>query len=291
MEREQRTDRFTALEDYFSGYEVYDPAHSKIGKVEDLFVDENHEPEYVSVKTGFLGTKSTLIPWQIVEVRDEEQRLVVAADKDAVKGGPAFNDQEITSEYENEVHSYYGLEGTRASEDRGRYGAYFRHSEGEHPGEVRSDMRMGDTETEEFRRHGNDQEGLRQAESDLENEDELRVPRTEEELRVGTREREAGAGNMRKRVRTNREHLEVPTRREEVTVDRVPVEADAAKAEIGGNEISVPVTQEEVVVEKRPVATEEIRIRKDVVEHTEVLEEDVRHEEINVEDETIQRNR
>ena len=96
---------------------------------------------------------------------------------------------------------------------------------------------------------------------------------------------------MRKRVRTNREHLEVPTRREEVTVDRVPVEADAAKAEIGGNEISVPVTQEEVVVEKRPVATEEIRIRKDVVEHTEVLEEDVRHEEIDVEDETIQRNR
>jgi hypothetical protein len=42
MEHEQRTDRFTALEDYFSGYEVYDPAHSKIGKVGDLFVDENH---------------------------------------------------------------------------------------------------------------------------------------------------------------------------------------------------------------------------------------------------------
>ena len=145
MEREQRTDRFTALEDYFSGYEVYDPAHSKIGKVGDLFVDENHEPEYVSVKTGFLGTKSTLIPWQIVEVRDEEQRLVVAADKDAVKGGSAFNDCEITSEYENEVHSYYGLEGTRASEDRGLYGGHFGHSAGEHPSEVRPGTRLGDT--------------------------------------------------------------------------------------------------------------------------------------------------
>ena len=89
MEREQRTDGFTALEDYFSGYEVYDLARSKIGKVRDLFVDDNDQPEYVSVKTGFLGTKSTLIPWQIVEVRDGEQRLVVA-DKDAVKGGPAF---------------------------------------------------------------------------------------------------------------------------------------------------------------------------------------------------------
>ena len=96
MEREQRTDRFTALEDYFSGYEVYDPAHSKIGKVGDLFVDENDQPEYVSVKTGFLGTKSTLIPWQIVEVRDGEKRLVIAADKDALKGAPAFDDREIT---------------------------------------------------------------------------------------------------------------------------------------------------------------------------------------------------
>lgn len=122
MERERRTGGFTALEDYFSGYEVYDPARSKIGRVGDLFVDENHEPEYVGVKTGFLGTKTTLVPWQIVEVRDGEKRLVVAADKDAVKGGPAFDDRKITPEYEKEIHSYYGLEGTRASEDRGRHG-------------------------------------------------------------------------------------------------------------------------------------------------------------------------
>ena len=216
MEHEQRTDGFTALEDYFSGYEVYDPAHSKIGKVGDLFVDENDQPQYVSVKTGFLGTKSTLIPWQIVEVRDEEVRLVVAADKDAVKGGPAFNDREITSEYENEVHSYYGLEGTRASEDRGLYKGHFGHSEGEHPGEVRSGTRMGDAETGEFRGRSNDQEDLRQAASALENEDELRVPRTEAELRAGTPEREAGAVNMnmRKRVGTDRERLEAPTMRE-----------------------------------------------------------------------------
>lgn len=183
----------------------------------------------MGVKTGFLGTKYTLISWQIVEVRDGEKRLVVAADKDAVKSVPAFDDErEITPEYESEIHPCYGLEGTQASEDRGRYGAHLGRSEGEHPGEVRPGMRMGDTETGEFRGHGNGQEGLRQAESDL--EDELRVPRTEEELRADTREREAGAVNMRKRVRTDRERLGVTTRREEVTVDRLPVEADAAKA-------------------------------------------------------------
>jgi uncharacterized protein (TIGR02271 family) len=215
--------------------------------------------------------------------------LVVAADKDAVKGGPAFDDREITPEYENEVHSYYSLEGTWASKDRGLYDGHFGHSEGEHPGEVRPDMRMGDTETGEFCEHGNNQEDLRQAASSV--GDELRVPRTEEELRAGTREREAGAVNLRKRVRTDRERLKVPTRREEVNVERVPVKADPGKAEIGDDEVSVSVTEEEVVVKKRPVAKEEIRIRKDVVEDTVVVEEDVRREEIDVEDETVQRNR
>jgi stress response protein YsnF len=40
------------------------------------------------------------------------------------------------------------------------------------------------------------------------------------------------------------------------------------------------------VVEKRPVAKEEVRIRKDVVEDMEVVEEDVRREEIDVDDQT-----
>jgi hypothetical protein len=52
---EERTDRFTAMEDRFAGYEVYDPAGEKIGKVDDLFVDETDQPEYIGVKMGFPG--------------------------------------------------------------------------------------------------------------------------------------------------------------------------------------------------------------------------------------------
>jgi len=122
-----------------------------------------------------------------------------------------------------------------------------------------------------------------------EHADELRVQRTEEKLRAGTREREAGEVGVRKTVRTERERMEVPTRHEEVTVDRVPVEDEVSETEIGDDEISVPVTEEEVVVEKRPVAKEEIRIRKDVVEDTEVVEEDVRREEIDIDDQTTRR--
>jgi uncharacterized protein (TIGR02271 family) len=150
-------------------------------------------------------------------------------------------------------------------------------------------MSMGDTESGEFREHGLTDEGVNQSRGDdLEDEDELRVQRTEEELAAGTREREAGALNVRKRVRTDREQIEVPTRHEEVTVERVPVSEGtaASEAQIGDEEVSVPVTEEEVVVEKRPVVKEEVRIRKDVVEDTEVVEEDVRREEIDVDDQT-----
>jgi uncharacterized protein (TIGR02271 family) len=79
--------------------------------------------------------------------------------------------------------------------------------------------------------------------------------------------------------------VEVPTRREEVTVERVPVEGEASETDISEDEIIVPVTEEEVVVEKRPVAKEEVRIRKDAVEDTETVEEDVRREEVEVDDE------
>jgi uncharacterized protein (TIGR02271 family) len=285
MDHEARSDRFTEVEDRYAGYTVYDQDYEKIGKVDDLFVDDNDSPEYLGVRMGFLGTRSTLIPFQIARVNDERQVIEVAAEKETVKNGPTFDDdREITPDFENEVYSYYGLEHTSVMDGRGAYGDYYGEESGG-PG-----MAMGDTETGEFREHDRESEGLRQPGSDLEDEDELRVQRTEEELRAGTREREAGSMKVRKRVRTDREHIEVPTRYEEVSVERVPLEGEASEAEIGEDEVRVPVTEEEVVVEKRPVAKEEVRIRKDVVEDTKVVEEDVRREEIDIEDETERRN-
>jgi uncharacterized protein (TIGR02271 family) len=284
---EGRSDRFTAIVDQYSGYTVYDPDGDKIGKVDDLFVDENDQPEYIGVKMGLLGTRSTLIPWEMVEVREADSSMIVSADDGHVKDGPTFDDdREITPEFENEVYSYYGLQQSGSSEERGTYAGY---SSGD-SGEVGPGMREGDTESGEFVGHAEDDEGVAQTSgSDLEDEDELRVQRTEEELAAGTREREAGSMRVRKRVRTDREQVEVPTRREEVSVERVPVSGEASEAEIGEDEVVVPVTEEEAVVGKRAVAKEEVRIKKDVVEDTEVVEEDVRREEIDVEDDTERR--
>jgi uncharacterized protein (TIGR02271 family) len=262
---EERSDRFTALEDRFAGYAVYDPAGEKIGKVDDLFVDQSDEPEYIGVKMGFLGTRSTLIPWDAVSTADEDGRTItVDTDKDKAKNGPTFDDdREITPEFEEEVYSYYGLSRSNPTEESGAYDGYYAEDAAQTAG-------VADR-------------------TDLSEEDELRVQRTEEELAAGTREREAGQLKVRKRVRTDREQIEVPTRHEEVSVERVPASGEATEAEIGEEEVVVPVTEEEVVVGKRPVVKEEVRVRKDVVEGTETVEEGVRREEIEVEDETRRR--
>jgi len=251
-----RTDGFTAVEDRFAGYTVYDSNDEKIGKVDDLFVDGNDRPEYIGVKMGFLGTHSTLIPFEMATVDDERKTIVLSTDKETAKNGPSFDDdREITSEFEIEVYSYYGLQQSGSTEERGTYSDYSGTTNG----------------------------------TDVDERDELRVQRTEEELVAGTREVEAGSMRVRKRVRTDREQIEVPTRHEEVSVERVPVSGEATEAAIGEDEVVVPVTEEEVVVGKRAVVKEEVRVRKDVVEDTEVVEEDVRREEIDVEDDTSYR--
>jgi uncharacterized protein (TIGR02271 family) len=287
LERQARTERFTEVEDRYVGYTVYDQHYEKIGNVDDLFLDESDQPEYIGVKMGYLGTRTTLIPFEMARVNDARQTIKVAADKETLKNGPTFDDdREITPQFENEVYSYYGL---RRTQTIGNTGSYYS-DEGTDAGTVGPGMTMGDTETGEFREHAAHDEGIHQSRGDdLEDEDELRVQRTEEELVAGTRQREAGSIRVRKRVRTDRERIEVPTRHEEISVERVPVEGGATEAQIGEDEVVVPVTEEEVVVEKRPVLKEEVRIRKDVVEETEVVEEDVRREEVEVEDQTERR--
>jgi uncharacterized protein (TIGR02271 family) len=224
----------------------------------------------------------------MARVNDARQVIEVASDKETLKNGPTFDDErEITPELENEVYSYYGLQRTQTIGNTGSYGSYYS-DEGTDAGTVGLGMTMGDTETGKFREHAAHDEGVRQSRGD-DLEDELRVQRTEEELTAGTRQREAGSIRVRKRVRTDRERIEVPTRHEEVSVERVPVEGEATEAQIGDDEVVVPVTEEEIVVHKRPVLKEEVRIRKEVVEDTEVVEEDVRREEVEVEDETQRR--
>jgi hypothetical protein len=50
---EERSERFSNFGHGFAGYTVYDINYEKIGKVDDVFVDENDQPRYISVHMGF----------------------------------------------------------------------------------------------------------------------------------------------------------------------------------------------------------------------------------------------
>ena len=118
-------DRIRELEDKYEGFKVYDNNGDKIGKVDDLFIDENDREEYIGVKMGFLGMKSTLIPMDIVRANESDKTIEVAESKDHVKDAPSFNDDEdITPEYEERIHSHFGLQAREGDSDRGSYGGY-----------------------------------------------------------------------------------------------------------------------------------------------------------------------
>ncbi len=123
--------------------------------------------------------------------------------------------------------------------------------------------------------------------SDLSSE-EPNIRRSEEEARVGARQREAGSMNVKKTVRTEREEIRVPKRREEVDVEQVPIDREVSGGEgaFEDEEVVIQVFEEEVVVSKRVVLKEEVRIRKEVVEEMEVVEVDLRKEEIEIDDQT-----
>jgi hypothetical protein len=118
-------ERLRELEEKYEDYKVYDNQGSKIGKVDDLFVDETDHEEYIGVKLGLLGRKSTLIPMEILRVNESDRTIEVSESKDHVNDAPSFDDDEdITADYERRIRDHFGLESVESSSSRGSYGGY-----------------------------------------------------------------------------------------------------------------------------------------------------------------------
>ena len=131
-----REERLRELEEKYEDYTVYDNRGEKIGKVDDLFIDETDNEEYIGVKMGFLRRKSTLIPMDIVRVNEANRSVEVSESKDHVKNAPSFDhDEDITHDYEERIRSHFGLQSTEASSTRGSYGAYSGTGDEEHEGD------------------------------------------------------------------------------------------------------------------------------------------------------------
>src|SRR5215204_5403073 len=111
MDTESGQDPFAGLKSSSEEYSVYDAHYERIGKVDDVFLDERDAVSYIGVKLGFLGTNSTLVPVEIVRVNDKRRLIEIAEEAETIKHAPHFgHDETVSPELEDRVRTYFGLE-------------------------------------------------------------------------------------------------------------------------------------------------------------------------------------
>jgi uncharacterized protein (TIGR02271 family) len=105
-----------------------------------------------------------------------------------------------------------------------------------------------------------------------------------EVLRVHKDRVSRGEVRIRKEVSTTTQSVEVPVTREELVVERVPVSGQqaASNATFTSEEIRIPLSEERASVEKQAVVREEVRLGKKEVTNVESFDEQVRSEELKV---------
>jgi uncharacterized protein (TIGR02271 family) len=109
-----------------------------------------------------------------------------------------------------------------------------------------------------------------------------------EVLRVHKDRVNLGEVRLRKEVITETQTVEVPVTREELVLERVAADGNTSvSGKIGDNaEIRIPLSEERVSIDKSTVVREQVVAGKRAVENVKSLTDDVRHEELIVEDET-----
>jgi len=119
---------------------------------------------------------------------------------------------------------------------------------------------------------------------------EERIPIVEEELRVGKREIERGGARVRSYVTETPVTEQVNLREEHVSVERRPVSGEAGQSDLRGGDmfqerqIDMTAMAEEAVVDKEARVREELVVRKTAEEHTEQVQDTVRHTEVEVDE-------
>jgi uncharacterized protein (TIGR02271 family) len=238
------------------GRTMLDRDGDRLGTIEDIYADDRTgRPEWALVHTGLFGTRSTFVP--IAEAAEHDGDVQVPYEKGLVKDAPGVEaDQHLSEAEEQQLWRHYGLDYGAGSQPTGR---------------------AAEAGTEAG---GGDHEATGRGEA---------MTRSEEELRVGTEARERGRVRLRKYVTTEQEQVTVPVQREEVRVEREPVTDANLDAAMAGPDISeaeheVILREEQPVVEKRTVPKERVRLDKETVTDEEQVGEEVRKEQIDVDD-------
>ena len=131
---------------------------------------------------------------------------------------------------------------------------------------------------------------------DYETRDRTRLVRYEEDVDVSKVARQTGDVTVSKRVVEDTKTIDVPVRREEVHVERRPVTGEATTEHMGDDaftddRITMTAMEEDVEVRKVARPVEEIEITKTAAEDTRRVDQTVRREEFDIDDDTRKTDR
>src|SRR3954447_19604979 len=90
------------------GRELYDNDGDKIGKITDIYADEDTgQPEWLAVTTSWFSGRTSFVP--MTSARPEADGIRVPFNKDQVKGAPhAEADGMLSQEEESRLYHHYG---------------------------------------------------------------------------------------------------------------------------------------------------------------------------------------
>lgn len=137
------------------------------------------------------------------------------------------------------------------------------------------------------------EERLNLVDEDIRNRNDLdedeKIQLHEERLRVNKDTVQSGEVTIDKNVVEERQEFDVPVSHDEVTIERRNVtdrvvEDDHFDNNLEDETIRVPLTEERVNIEKDNVVSEELVIKKNRVTETEHVSENVRKEEVEIDD-------
>ncbi|GAB2625113.1 PRC and DUF2382 domain-containing protein [Kocuria himachalensis] len=271
---------------------AYGSDGNKIGKVEQVFLDDNtEEVTFVTVNTGLFGTKESFVPAD--GAQQDGDRLVLPYTKDVIKDAPNVDaDQHLSPAEEEEIYRYYKMNYSgNGTSDRDRTAG----AAGTAGLADRDDRYAADTDRNAVPATGttgySENDGYADRDRtavdrdrDLTDRADNGVVRHEERLHVGKEQRETGRARLRKYVVTENETVDVPLEREEVRVERTPLNGTEATAgTIGEEDVEVTLHEERPVVAKETVGVEKVGLEKETVRDTERVDAEVRKEQVEVE--------
>ena len=111
--------RWNAAE--WHGKMLVDRDGERIGKLQDVYVDvENDEPQFATVKEGFIGRHLTFVPLSGITVGPDD--LQVAVSKDQVKSAPniELHGEELSQADESALYHHFELNYTPPDTESGR---------------------------------------------------------------------------------------------------------------------------------------------------------------------------